>query len=726
MEMKSVRLPREDIEGYYIVLISLHGLLRGRDLELGRDADTGGQIKYVVELATALGEHPKVARVDLLTRRIFDSRIDAIYSSPYEELTAKAGIVRIEFGPRRYLRKEKLWPYLEVFTDNTLKYLRELRRTPDLIHGHYADAGYAGSRLSATLGAPFFFSGHSLGRPKKRSLIEDGMKTPAIEGDFHIGRRIEAEENALENASRVIASTRQEVEEQYGMYDHYQPRRMLVRPPGVDLKRFTPPSRMNWGHTRPAIHDSIEKFLKYPKKPMILAMSRPVRKKNLPTLIKAYGESEKLRSLANMVIVAGSRDDLRSMDKASRETLTQVLYLIDYYDLYGSVAIPKQHLPEDVPYIYQMVARSRGVLVNPALTEPFGLTLIEAAASGLPVVATNDGGPKEIVEQCRNGLLVDPLNAGEMGTAILAAISDRARWKKWSKAGVSGANRNYSWKSHANAYVKTVDKVVLGSAKKRSKKISNRLVSHDRMLVCDIDNTLTGDREGLNALLERLYNSESSVAFGVATGRSLELTLKGLKEWRIPTPNLLITSVGSEIFYGENLVEDAGWKRLISHRWRPDLVRRTMEDIPGVKLQPPVGQGSHKISYFYDIAFAPGVREIVRRLRKNKLSVNVVYSHGMYIDILPVRASKGLALRYLADKWSIPMERCLVAGDSGNDVEMLTGSTLGVVVGNHTREMNSLKGRPGVYFADAHFAWGIIEGLDHYRFFDEPIEGKGE
>ena len=40
----------------YIVLISVHGLVRGHDLELGRDADTGGQIKYVVELARALGE----------------------------------------------------------------------------------------------------------------------------------------------------------------------------------------------------------------------------------------------------------------------------------------------------------------------------------------------------------------------------------------------------------------------------------------------------------------------------------------------------------------------------------------------------------------------------------------------------------------------------------------------------------------------------------------------
>jgi len=54
----------------YLVLISLHGLVRGHEMELGRDADTGGQVKYVVELSRALAKHPGVHRVELLTRLI--------------------------------------------------------------------------------------------------------------------------------------------------------------------------------------------------------------------------------------------------------------------------------------------------------------------------------------------------------------------------------------------------------------------------------------------------------------------------------------------------------------------------------------------------------------------------------------------------------------------------------------------------------------------------------
>ncbi|MCP4274815.1 MAG: HAD family hydrolase, partial [Gammaproteobacteria bacterium] len=61
--------------GIYIVLLSIHGLIRGENLELARDADTGGQTKYVVELARALGQHSHVARVDLVTRLIVDPQV---------------------------------------------------------------------------------------------------------------------------------------------------------------------------------------------------------------------------------------------------------------------------------------------------------------------------------------------------------------------------------------------------------------------------------------------------------------------------------------------------------------------------------------------------------------------------------------------------------------------------------------------------------------------------
>ena len=79
-------------EQLYIVLISVHGLIRANNLELGRDADTGGQTKYVVELARALGEHPDVGRVELFTQRVTGPNIDNDYSEKTDkkiELTKK-------------------------------------------------------------------------------------------------------------------------------------------------------------------------------------------------------------------------------------------------------------------------------------------------------------------------------------------------------------------------------------------------------------------------------------------------------------------------------------------------------------------------------------------------------------------------------------------------------------------------------------------------------------
>ena len=63
---------------YYIQMFSVHGLLRAENMQLGHDADTGGQIKYAVELCDALSQSENVKRVELFTRLIYDKAISAI------------------------------------------------------------------------------------------------------------------------------------------------------------------------------------------------------------------------------------------------------------------------------------------------------------------------------------------------------------------------------------------------------------------------------------------------------------------------------------------------------------------------------------------------------------------------------------------------------------------------------------------------------------------------
>ena len=80
-------------KGFYIQLYSIHGLIRGHNLELGRDADTGGQTKYVLELAETLSKDPRVEKVELVTRQIKDKKVSEDYSEAEEKVNDKVIII---------------------------------------------------------------------------------------------------------------------------------------------------------------------------------------------------------------------------------------------------------------------------------------------------------------------------------------------------------------------------------------------------------------------------------------------------------------------------------------------------------------------------------------------------------------------------------------------------------------------------------------------------------
>jgi sucrose-phosphate synthase len=432
-----------------------------------------------------------------------------------------------------------------------------------------------------------------------------------------------------------------------------------------------------------------------------------------------------LKKNTNLLIVAGNREDINKMDSGTRKVLYSVLYLIDKYDLYGQVAYPKSHNPKDVADFYRIVSQTKGVFVNPALTEPFGLTLIEAAACGIPLVATNDGGPRDIIGNCENGKLIDPLNAQKMGNIIESIIKNKQHWIQYSKNGLRNVKKYYSWRSHVKSYLDTINK----SLKNRKQNANfftqskSRLPTIDRIIISDIDNTLVGDAKGLKSFINLLQKSYKNIGFGIATGRHIKSAFEILKNNDIPTPDIFITAVGSEIHYGNHLIEDRTWKNHLNYFWQPQKILEVMSELPGVTLQEETEQRQYKISYNIDPKNAPKKRVIMRHLRKNKLRVKLIHSHEKYLDLLPIRASKGLAVRYLAIKWGLPPERILVAGDSGNDEEMLTGDVLGVVVGNFSPELKRLYGKPRIYFAENQYAKGIIEGINYYNFL-ENIDTK--
>jgi sucrose-phosphate synthase len=702
----------------YLLLISIHGLIRSHDLELGRDADTGGQTKYVVDLAQALAQRADVSQVDLVTRRIRDSAVSDDYAQSIEPITDKARIIRIEAGPEEYLPKEVLWDYLDSFMDNLLSWLNEQGPMPDIIHSHYADAGYVGVRLSNLIGVPLVHTGHSLGRDKLQRLLAKGLSREEIEQRYNMTRRINAEEEVLANADLVITSTFNEIEEQYGLYDYYQPKRMAVVPPGTDLTQFHPPTAADLDIP---FNRVLKRFLNDPDKPMILALSRPDERKNILTLIEAYGESKTLQELANLVIVAGSRDDLRDMESGAQEVLTNILILMDVYDLYGRVAFPKRLLAGEVSAIYRLTTASRGVFINPALTEPFGLTLLEAAASGIPLVATENGGPVDIIGNCQNGLLVNPLDKEAITQALIEVLSNADQWETWSQNGIKSVRKHYSWQAHAELYLSKIKPLTRKLESMPKPQVEHPLM-RTRAIFSDLDQSLLGNADGLQRFTTVIRQHRTHVALGIVTGRRLDSALTQMRRNDIPIPDVLITSLGTQIHYGRQLIRDDFWAHHIGYLWQPGAIRRVLSEIPGLIPQLPFEQSRYKISYHYDPAIAPPVEEINALLRSEELTVNVIHAFGQYLDIVPTRASKGQALRYVAQRWDIPLENILVAGGSGADEDMMRGNTLAVVVANrHHEELSRLEDQERIYFASQDHALGILEAMEHYQFL-----GTGE
>ena len=107
----------------------------------------------------------------------------------------------------------------------------------------------------------------------------------------------------------------------------------------------------------------------------------------------------------------------------------------------------------DQEHLQAWVADRRGLFVQPALFEAFGLTVVEAMVSGLPVFATCHGGPSEIIEDSRSGFHVDP-NDGAAATARIATFLERcaadpAAWDRVSDAAAARVAARYTWRRDA-------------------------------------------------------------------------------------------------------------------------------------------------------------------------------------------------------------------------------------------------------------------------------------
>jgi len=237
------------------------------------------------------------------------------------------------------------------------------------------------------------------------------------------------------------------------------------------------------------------------------------------------------------------------------------------------------------------------------------------------------------------------------------------------------------------------------------------------VFICDIDGTLVlddGDAQPrLAEFTAYMAGRREKFLFAVATGRSRQDTLDVLKTHQLPAPDVIIASVGTEIFFGGDRGPAADWSAHIICGWEPVKLLKLHESVPGLTLQEASKQGPFKISFYIE---PEDYREelVCAALRRLHLRASVIQSHGRFLDLLPERASKGAAVRFLCKKYAAPLHRAIVCGDSGNDRDMLLSGALGVVVANHAPELDALRGRAGIFFSERIAAAGVLDGLRHH------------
>ena len=672
------------MQALYIMHIALGGCLRGEP-RYGLTEDTGGHITYILGEAQALARRADVAQCEIVTRLFDAPELGAIHSREREIVGPGLIVTRIDSGDRRYLSKEALHADRSAFTEALKRELRGRKTLPDAIHAHFADAAEVAKAIRDEFGIPFVYTPHSLGHDKAACC---GADSEALRF------RLQEEARAIGAADAVIASSRDECERQLMAYETARQERIWRIRPGIDQRQAS-------ADDIAAARTLVAPFLRDANRPIVLAIARPVRKKNLVALVHAFGANETLRETANLVILPGLRHSIEQGEPEQVAVMRELVDAIDGYGLHGSVAYPRMHDQSAVRGLYALAAESGGVFANPAAFEPFGLTILEAAVHGCPVVATARGGPADIVGEIGHGELVEPDDIDAIATALVGLLTDAPR-RDECVANARASIGAVSWDDYAAQFVRVVRRI--------RHKPSARKVRSARLLVCDIDNTLTGCRHSA-AELTRFLEARPEIGFGVATGRSLIEARRLVNDWGLPDPLVWITSVGSEIHWEESgeLVEDTDFARGISHGWRSEAVERLMQPLAEAEPQPKIDQRRFKRSWFY--SGTNEIEQLRRAFAKAGIDANIIFSHQRLLDILPKRAGKGAAVRHVALRLDLPLDQVIVAGDSGNDSDMIQACPRSVVVANCEEELRVLGRRHGSFMATRPHAAGVLEGL---------------
>ncbi|MCB1865513.1 MAG: HAD-IIB family hydrolase [Chromatiales bacterium] len=279
-----------------------------------------------------------------------------------------------------------------------------------------------------------------------------------------------------------------------------------------------------------------------------------------------------------------------------------------------------------------------------------------------------------------------------------------------------------------------------------------------RMLLCtDLDRTLIPNGPAPESPESRQSfarcAARADVTLVYVSGRHLKLVERAIATYSLPKPAFIIADVGTSIFswHDDRWQPWPDWEREIGQDWSGRTgndVRAVLAGTKSLRLQERARQGRHKLSYYVPAKLRrePIAAEIGQRLQAAGLHSRLIWSldepAGIgLLDVLPERASKLHAIQFLRARTGFGEAEVLFAGDSGNDLEVLTSGLPSVLVANASDEIRqaaqALAHRDGhpdrLYLArgwcrmNGNYSAGILEGIAHFMpHMIEACEGSAD
>jgi D-inositol-3-phosphate glycosyltransferase len=313
------------------------------------------------------------------------------------------------------LPKEALPDISDQFCHGVMEWF-ERNGPPDVIHGNYWLSGVVGHHLKHALDVPFVSTFHTLARVK----AEGGDPEPAW--------RDRAEAEIIQCSDAICVSCVEEEEQFRRLYGDPHGRIEIIAP-GVEHAFFAPGDKVG---ARCAIGADIGA-------PLLLFVGRIQPLKGPDVAIRTLAALHDLGSpRARLMIVGGASGQNGGIENERAHDLVDELGLHDHVDFVA----PQPH------HILSSYYRASDIVIVPSRSESFGLVALEAAACGIPVVASAVGGLLSLIDNGETGLLIEGRNPDDYAEAAALILGDDEMRASMSKAAVIRA-REYTWRSAA-------------------------------------------------------------------------------------------------------------------------------------------------------------------------------------------------------------------------------------------------------------------------------------